>query len=69
MWEYFRIHTGKVIAMIAGLFFSVIYLFFGLLDTFVVLIIMSIAYYIGIKSDRKESIRESLMRFLPDNFF
>lgn len=69
MWEYFRIHTGKVIAIIAGLFFSIIYLFFGFFDMLVVLIIMIIAYYIGTKRDRKESIRESLLRYLPDNFF
>lgn len=69
MWEYIKIHIGKAIAILAGLFFSLIYLFNGFFDTIVVLLIMSIAFYIGTKKDKKESIREALKQVLPDNFF
>lgn len=69
MWEYIKLHIGKFIAVIAGLFFSLIYLFSGLLDAIVVFIIMSIAFYIGFKKDKKESIRDALKQVLPDNFF
>lgn len=69
MWEYIKIHIGKAIAILAGLFFSLIYLLNGFFDTIVVLLIMSIAFYIGTKKDKKESIREALKQVLPDNFF
>lgn len=69
MWEYFKLHTGKVVGVAAGLFFSLIYLICGLLDTLVVFLIMSLAYFIGTKKDKKESIRELLKEVLPDNFF
>lgn len=69
MWEYLKLHTGKFIAILAGLFFSMIYLFSGLLDAIVVFIIMGIAYFIGATKDRKESIRDVLRQILPDNFF
>lgn len=69
MWEYLKIHIGKLFAIISGLFFSLIYLFSGFLDMIVVLLIMAIAFYIGLKKDKKESVRESLLRILPENFF
>ncbi len=69
MWEYIKVHIGKLFAIIAGLFFSIIYLFSGMLDAIVVFIIMSIAFYIGTKKDKKESIRDALKQVLPDNFF
>lgn len=69
MWEYIKQHIGKFIAIVSGLFFSLIYLIFGFLDMLVVIIIMSIAYFIGFKKDKKESISEALKQVLPDNFF
>lgn len=69
MWEYLKLHTGKVFAILAGLFFSMIYLFSGLLDAIVVFIIMGIAYFIGSMKDKKESIRDVISQILPDHFF
>jgi uncharacterized membrane protein len=69
MWEYLKLHIGKVVGIVAGLFFSIVYLFFGFFDTIVVFLILALAYYIGSKMDKKESLQDVLRNVLPENFF
>lgn len=69
MWEYVKLHMGKVVGLGVGLFFSLIFLFFGFWKMLIVLIILSISFYIGDRLDRNESIEELIRRFFPDDFF
>ncbi|MBE3555172.1 MAG: DUF2273 domain-containing protein [Thermicanus sp.] len=69
MWEYVKIHKGKVVGVGVALFFSLVYLFFGFFRMIVVFLILALGYYIGSKLDRNESIEEILKKFIPEDFF
>ncbi|WP_232696097.1 DUF2273 domain-containing protein [Brevibacillus daliensis] len=64
LWE----HKGKLLGILAGFLFGLIYLFVGFWDTLVFLVLIGTGYYIGRKLDRKEDLREILDRILPGKF-
>lgn len=69
MWEYVKLHMGKAVGLGVGLFFSLVYLFFGFFKMLVVFLILSIGFYIGYKFDRNESIEEVIRKIFPEDFF
>ncbi|MGG4453018.1 MULTISPECIES: DUF2273 domain-containing protein [Brevibacillus] len=64
MWE----HKGKLMGVLAGFFFGIIYLLVGFWDTLVFVVIVGTGYYIGRKLDHKEDLREILDKILPGKF-
>lgn len=64
LWE----HKGKLLGILAGFLFGLIYLFVGFWNTLVFLVFIGAGYYIGSKLDRKEDLREILDRILPGKF-
>jgi uncharacterized membrane protein len=68
IWEIVWEHKGKLLGVVAGLFFGILYLLVGFWDTLVFLVFVSTGYYIGRKLDQKEDLREILDRILPGKF-
>ncbi|MFD2611881.1 DUF2273 domain-containing protein [Paenibacillus gansuensis] len=53
LWET---HTGKVCGAGAGLFFGIIYLFFGFWNMLVFMFLLGIGFWIGSRADRGEEL-------------
>lgn len=52
MWkEKWESYIGRLIGIGAGLFFGLLYLFVGLWDTFICMVLVAIGYDIGKKRD------------------
>ncbi|MFF0826930.1 DUF2273 domain-containing protein [Brevibacillus sp. NPDC003359] len=68
MWELLLEHKGKLMGILAGLFFGIIYLLVGFWDTLVCVVFVGTGYYIGRKLDHKEDLREILDKILPGKF-
>lgn len=68
IWELLWEHKGKLMGILAGLFFGIIYLLVGFWDTLVFVVFIGTGYYIGRKLDHKEDLREILDRILPGKF-
>ncbi|MGF9904880.1 DUF2273 domain-containing protein [Brevibacillus porteri] len=68
MWELMREHKGKLMGILAGVFFGIIYLLAGFWDTLVFVVFVGTGYYIGRKLDHKEDLREILDKILPGKF-
>ena len=67
-WELLWEHKGKLMGVLAGLFFGIIYLLAGFWDTLVFVVLVGTGYYIGRKLDHKEDLREILDKILPGKF-
>lgn len=63
MKHLFEQHPGKTIALAIGLFFSLIYLFFGFWDMLFVGLLLAIAYNVGSKFDAK-TIRDDAIQWV-----
>lgn len=61
-------HPGKFLGALAGLVFSLLYIWLGFIDTLVVLVFVSAGFYIGRKFDNREDLSEVLDRILPGKF-
>ena len=68
IWELLWEHKGKLMGVLAGLFFGIIYLLAGFWDTLVFVVLVGTGYYIGRKLDHKEDLREILDKILPGKF-
>ncbi|MED1782601.1 DUF2273 domain-containing protein [Brevibacillus fortis] len=68
VWELLWEHKGKLMGILAGLFFGIIYLLAGFWDTLVLVVLVGTGYYIGRKLDHKEDLREILDKILPGKF-
>jgi uncharacterized membrane protein len=57
MWNDLWVnHKGKTAGAIGGIFFGIIYLFFGLWDMLVFALIAGIGFYIGNRKDQGEDL-------------
>lgn len=63
MRKWMEQHPGKVIGLGVGLFFSLVYLFFGFWDMLFVGLLLVVAYQIGSKFDAK-TIREDAVQWV-----
>lgn len=68
LWELLWEHKGKVLGILAGLFFGCIYLLVGFWNTLVFLVFVGTGFYIGRKLDQKEDLRDILDKILPGKF-
>lgn len=65
MWlELWSTHRGKLIGTLTGLFLGFIYLFAGFWDMLVFAAILSIGYWLGKKSDDRESVSEMIYHII-----
>lgn len=67
-WELLWEHKGKILGILAGIFFGIIYLLVGFWDTPVFVVFIGTGYYIGRKLDHKEDLRDILDTILPGKF-
>jgi len=71
MWnELWEKHRGKCIGAACGIFFGLVYLFFGFWDMLIFAFIVFIGYYLGNKLDRGERPLgiEELWRWLTERW-
>jgi uncharacterized membrane protein len=73
MWKetllvFFNNNRGKCIGTTIGFLIAVFSLIIGFFKTMFVVICMLLGYYIGKKSDNKESIIEVIERILPNEW-
>lgn len=61
-------HPGKMAGALGGLILSLLYIWFGFIDTLVVLVFVSTGFYLGRKFDNRESLIDVLDRILPGKF-
>ncbi|RKD25580.1 hypothetical protein BEP19_01145 [Ammoniphilus oxalaticus] len=61
-------HPGKSLGALAGLVFSLLYIWLGFIDTVVVLVFVSTGFYLGRKFDNREDLTDVLDRILPGKF-
>lgn len=60
--SWFENHPGKFVAVLIGLFFSIVYLFFGFWDMLFVALLLSVAYQMGRKYDLR-TLEADTVRF------
>ncbi|MFM1653076.1 DUF2273 domain-containing protein [Brevibacillus sp. B_LB10_24] len=68
LWELLLEHKGKVLGVLAGLLFGIIFLIVGFWKTVVFILFVAAGFFIGRKLDDKEDLREILDRILPGKF-
>lgn len=68
IWEILWEHKGKLLGILAGFLFGLIYLFVGFWNTLVMLVFIGTGFYIGKKLDNREDLRDILDRILPGKF-
>ncbi|WP_019122825.1 DUF2273 domain-containing protein [Brevibacillus massiliensis] len=68
LWNLLLEHKGKVLGVLAGLLFGIIFLIVGFWKTVVFILFVAAGFFIGRKLDDKEDLREILDRILPGKF-
>jgi uncharacterized membrane protein len=68
LWNLLLEHKGKVLGVLAGLLFGIIFLIVGFWKTVVFILFVAAGFIIGRKLDDKEDLREILDRILPGKF-
>ena len=65
IFEYLSNNVGKVLGSFIGFLIAILFITIGFFKTLLLIILVSIGYYIGNKIDKHESITELLDRILP----
>ncbi|MCK8817510.1 DUF2273 domain-containing protein [Natroniella sulfidigena] len=60
-------YKGRIIGVLLGFFISLLIIRFGVILALFILIWMGLGYYLGLRFDRREDIRDIINDILPPN--
>lgn len=63
--KIFTLYRGRIVGTILGLAFALVYIHYGFLRTFFILLCSTAGYYIGFRLDDNEDLRALMERLLP----
>ncbi|HJV44451.1 MAG TPA: DUF2273 domain-containing protein [Bacillota bacterium] len=67
-WQLITENPGKTIGVFAGLVLGLLYIFFGFFNTLVIVVFVTVGFYMGSKFDNRENLLDFLDRILPGKY-